>query len=136
MFLQNKQYCEEGHCFKCCPGNICVKDPENHLRNWYPGEPLCTYTPRPKWIRKQFKINKLFLAGKISDDKYFTLNDLISIYAVRSGIEGKHNPNNAPPKHVKLALKVPYPVRSRTASTPKSYLPPPQARKDKNGSIA
>ncbi len=108
------------HDYLACPGNICVTDPENYLRNWFPDEALCVYRPRPKWLKVQKKIQKLYLQGKMTLDKYFTLNDLEKIHAVRPGIKGRYNPDKLAP----VAKKRSSTVRKPEPDNPKRYIEP------------
>lgn len=71
-----------------CEGNICVNDLDNSLRIWFPDEFICSYRPQTKWIKNQKKIQKLCKAGKISNDKYFTLAMLERMKVIRAGITG------------------------------------------------
>lgn len=68
---------------KPCEANICTNDEEPYLRTWFPDEVICTARPQTSWIKKQRKIQKLYQAGKIERDRYFTLRMLEEMQAVR-----------------------------------------------------
>ena len=98
----------KAHDFMACPGNICVTDPDNHLRNWYPDEAICIYRPRPKWLKRMIKIQKLFLKGEIAEDKYFMLKDLEEMKRVRK--PRGSNPDRmlgSPLKAINIAFNTP-----------------------------
>lgn len=101
-----------------CAANICVSDTEPHLRTWYPDEVICTVRPMTKWIKKQRKIQKLFLAGKIERDRYFTMRILEDMYAVRKP-EGI-NPER-PVEEVAEAFTTPVKTVNQTIAPTKSY---------------
>ena len=100
----------KNHDFMACPGNICVTDPENTFTNWYPDEAICVYKPRPKWLKRMIKIQKLFLDGKIRDDRYFMLKDLEKIRLVRKPrgiLMDSQRDRQRAESIAKLALKAP-----------------------------
>lgn len=110
------------HDSKACPGNICVSDPDNHFTNWYPDEAICVYKPRPKWLKRQIKISKLFLKGEINNDRYFMLQDLEKIKLVRKPrgirIDSPRDKQRAS-KIVKLAQKMTFRMPSTKLKSPK-----------------
>ena len=70
----------KNHDFMACQGNICQTDPENYLRNWWPGEKTCTARPYLKWQKVQNRLNKLLLVGKLKHpDTYYFIEDLMKV---------------------------------------------------------
>lgn len=77
------------HDFMACSGNICVTDPEKHLRTWIPGEPACSNKPYAKWQKIQTKINRLLGRGKLKNpNSYFYLADLEKVKRVTPSTAG------------------------------------------------
>lgn len=77
------------HDFMACSGNICVTDPEKHLRTWIPGEPTCSNKPYAKWQKVQTKINRLLAKSKLKNpDSYFYLADLEKVKRVTTSTAG------------------------------------------------
>ena len=63
-----------------CEAPICadeITDEEMEILIWYPGELVCTRTPRTKWQRQQLIINKFVEKEEFEyTDFYFTANIL------------------------------------------------------------
>lgn len=77
------------HDYMACSGNICVTDPEKHLRTWIVGEPTCSNKPYTKWQKVQAKINRLLAKGKLKNtDSYFYLADLEKVKRVTLSTTG------------------------------------------------
>ena|SRR3990167_5037857 len=77
------------HDFQNCPGNLCMTDPDRYSSIWYSDEAICSYSPRPKWLRIQARLHRLFLKGKLKNPyTYFTLKMLEKRHAIHPSTEG------------------------------------------------
>lgn len=86
---------KEPHSNRCsapiCPFDATLND-NLDTWCWYPSESVCQKGPRTHIQKVQKRIQKLYLAGKIYNKRYFTSRMLRNIKVVKSGIEGI-NPN-------------------------------------------
>lgn len=84
--------------YDTCSANLC-QEWEGESLTWYPDEDICTLKPYEHYQKIQRRIQKLYLAGKIDAETYYTRAELEDKQSVRVGITG-HNPNmprdNAP----------------------------------------
>ena len=114
------------HDYLACKGNICASDPENELRNWWPGELVCTATPYTKWQRVQIRINKLLLKNKLKNlNSYYFLKDLLKIGRVTHATTGIPSERKFPAvglKYTPVTNKMPYNVRGSEANILQNYM--------------
>jgi hypothetical protein len=76
-----------------CEASICPFDPNLEINKeswcWYPDEQICKKSPYSNIQRSQIKLRKLYLAGHIHTDRYFTAEDLMSMRRVGRGVKGR-----------------------------------------------
>lgn len=82
--------------FEMCDAPICA-DVETYEDNpnwektvaWYPGEAVCGMKPYEKWQKRQSKMNRWLLAGKLKyPGLFFTVETLLQKKLLYRGIRG------------------------------------------------
>ncbi|MDO8565830.1 MAG: hypothetical protein Q7S04_01420 [Candidatus Moranbacteria bacterium] len=82
--------------FEMCDAPICA-DREAYENNpnwqktvsWHPGEAVCGMKPYAKWQKRQTKINRWLLAGKLKyPELFFTVETLLRKKLLYRGIKG------------------------------------------------